>query len=131
MTRLYCLAVVEHATRRVQVLGVTANPAGAWVAQQARNLMPDLGGCAGGLRVLIGDRDSKFTAIFDEVFRAAGIPIVLTAPQAPRMNAIMERQAGTARREVLDRMLISNAAHLRKVLSGYESMSTGTGRIGH
>ena len=121
LTRLYCFAVVEHASRRVQVLGVTANPTGAWVAQQARNLMLDLGDRAGGFRFLIRDRDSKFTAIFDEVFRAEGIRIVLTAPQAPRMNAIMERWAGSVRREVLDRMLIINAAQLRKVLSEYES----------
>jgi len=125
LTRLYCFAVVEHASRRVQVLGVTANPTGAWVAQQARNLMLDLGDRAGGFRFLIRDRDSKFTAIFDEVFRAEGIRIVLTAPQAPRMNAIMERWAGSVRREVLDRMLIINAAQLRKVLSEYESHFNG------
>jgi transposase InsO family protein len=104
---------------------VTANPTGAWVAQQARNLMLDLGDRAGGFRFLIRDRDSKFTAIFDEVFRAEGIRIVLTAPQTPRMNAIMERWVGTVRREVLDRMLIINAAHLRKVLSEYESHFNG------
>jgi transposase InsO family protein len=125
LTRLYCFAVVEHATRRVQVLGVTANPTGAWAAQQARNLMLDLGDRAGGFRFLIRDRDSKFTAIFDEVFRAEGIRIALTAPQAPRMNAIMERWAGSVRREVLDRMLIINAAHLHKVLSEYESHFNG------
>jgi len=125
LTRLYRFAVVEHATRRVQVLGVTANPTGAWVAQQARNLMLDLGDRAGGLRFLIRDRDAKFTAIFDEVVRAEGIQIVLTAPQAPRMNAIMERWVGTVRREVLDRMLNINAAHLRKVLSEYASHFNG------
>lgn len=125
LTRLYCFAVVEHASRRVQVLGVTANPTGAWVAQQARNLMPGLGDRAGGFRFLIRDRDSKFTAIFDEVFRAEGIRIVLAAPQAPRMNAIMERWVGSVRREVLDRMLIINAAHLRKILSEYESHFNG------
>jgi len=115
LTRLYCFAVVEHATRRVQVLGVTANPTAAWVIQQARNLMLDLGDHAGGFKFLIRDRDAKFTAMFDEVFRAEGIRIVLTAPQAPRMNAIMERWVGSVRREILDRMLIINAAHLRKV----------------
>jgi transposase InsO family protein len=121
LTRLYCFAVIEHATRRVYVLGVTANPTAAWVTQQARNLMVDLGDHAGDFKFLIRDRDAKFTAMFDEVFRAEGIRIVLTAPQAPRMNAIMERWVGSVRREVLDRMLIVNAAHLRKVLSEYES----------
>ena len=125
LTRLYCLAVVEHATRHVRVLGVTANPTAAWVAQQARNLMLDLGDRAGGFRFLLRDRDAKFTATFDEVFRAEGIRIVLTAPRAPRMNAIMERWVGSVRREVLDRVLIINAAHLRKVLSEYESHFNG------
>ena len=69
---------------------------------------------------MIRDRDSKFTGLFDEVFRAEGIRIVLTAPQVPRMNVIMERWGGSVRREVLDRILIVNAAHLRKVLAEYE-----------
>jgi transposase InsO family protein len=68
---------------------------------------------------MIRDRDSKFTALFDEAFRAEGIWIVLTASQEPRMNAIMERWVGSVRREILDRILIVNAAHLRKVLAEY------------
>ncbi|MCU1656406.1 MAG: Integrase catalytic region, partial [Pseudonocardiales bacterium] len=120
LTRLYCFAVVEHATRRVHVLGVSANPSAGWVVQQARNLLMDLGERAGSFTFMIRDRDSKFTALFDEVFRAEGIGIVRTAPQAPRMNAIMERWVGSVRREILDRLLILNAAHLRKVLTEYE-----------
>jgi putative transposase len=120
LVRLYCFAVVEHATRRVHVLGVTANPTVGWVAQQARNLMMDLGERAGSFKFMIRDRDGKFTALFDEVFRAEGIRVVLTAPQAPRMNAIMERWVGSVRREILDRILIVNASHLRKVLTEYE-----------
>jgi putative transposase len=80
----------------------------------------DLGERAGSFKFMIRDRDSKFTALFDEVFRAEGIRIVLTAAQAPRMNAIMERWVGSVRREILDRILILNAAHLRKVLTEYE-----------
>jgi putative transposase len=120
LARLYCFAVVEHATRRVHVLGVIANPTAGWVAQQARNLMMELGERAGSFKFIIRDRDSKFTSGFDDVFRAEGIRIVLIAPHAPRMNAIMERWVGSVRREILDRILIVNAAHLRKVLTAYE-----------
>jgi putative transposase len=121
LTRLYCFAVVEHATRRIHVLGVTANPTAGWVAQQARNLMLHLGDRASDFRFLIRDRDSKFTGLFDEVFKAEGIRVVLTARQAPRMNAIMERWVGSVRRELLDRILIVNARHLRKLLAEYET----------
>jgi transposase InsO family protein len=120
LARLYCFAVVEHATRRVHVLGVTANPTVGWVAQQARNLMLDLGDRIGDFRFLIRDRDSKYTALFDEAFTTEGIRVVLTAPQAPRMNAVMEG-VGTVRRELLDRILIMNERHLRKVLAEYET----------
>jgi putative transposase len=121
LARLYCLTVVEHSTRRVHVLGITANPTADRVAQQAKNLILELGDRAGGFRLLIRDRDAKFTAIFDEVFRAEAIRVALTAPQAPRMNAIMERWVGSVRRELLHRILIMNAHHLRKVLAEYES----------
>ncbi|MEV0830101.1 integrase core domain-containing protein [Nonomuraea rubra] len=121
LVRLYCFAVVEHASRRVHVLGVTANPTGGWVAQQARNLMLDVGDRIGDFRFLIRDRDSKFIALFDEVFTTEGIRVLLTAPQAPRMNAAMERWVGSVRRELLDRILIMNERHLRKVLAEYET----------
>jgi putative transposase len=70
---------------------------------------------------LIRDRDSKFTGLFDEVFEAEGIRAVLSAPQAPQINAIMERWVGSAGRELLDRILIINTSHLRKVLAAYEA----------
>ena len=64
-------------------------------------------------RFLIRDRGSNFTRSFDAVFQATGTTILRTAVQAPRMNAICERLAGTLRRELPDRSLIPGEAHLR------------------
>jgi putative transposase len=103
----------------VHVLAATTNPTGAWVAQQARNLMAELGERADRFRFLIRDRDAKYTPVFENVFQAEGIVVLLTPPQAPRANAFAERWVCTVRRECLDRILIYNTRHLLTVLREY------------
>lgn len=117
--RLYVLVFIELQTRIVHVAGVTAHPAGEWVTQQARNLMSLFTDRTAPLRFLIRDRDAKFTAAFDEVFRSEGVRILRTPVRAARANAIMERWFGSLRRECLDRLLIVGRRHLERVLQIY------------
>ena len=116
------LAVIEHATRRVRILGATAHPTAAWVTQVARNMVMDLhdAGAGAGVKFLIRDRDVRYPAAFDAVLQAEGIEVVQTGVRMPRMNAIMERWIRSCRTELLDRTLIWNQAHLLHALREYE-----------
>ena len=127
-TQAYVLAVIEHASRRVRILGTTPHPTKAWTAQQARNLLMDLGEQAHRVKFMIRDRGPNFTAAFDAVLADAGIRTVLcnvrtprSNVRTPRMNAIVERWIGGCRRELLDRTLVWNQHHLRWILREYET----------
>ena len=120
-TRAYVLAVMEHATRRIRILGVTLHPTGEWTAQQARNLLMDLSEQTQRVTFMIRNRGSSFTAASGAVLAGAGIRTVLCSVRTPRMNAIAERWIGGCRREFLDRTLIWNQNHLRRILREYET----------
>jgi hypothetical protein len=116
---LYVLIFVETGTRRVHFAGCTAHPDNAWVTQQARQVMWELEDRDPGIRFLIRDNDTKFTDAFDTVFRSEGIDVIPTPYRAPNANAYVERWIRSVREECLDKLLIINPAHLRRVMREY------------
>jgi putative transposase len=119
LRRLYVLFFLEVGTRRLRIVGVTARPTGAWVAQQARNLAMD--DALAGKRLLIRDCDAKYTTAFDTVFTSEGVRVVKTPVRAPIANAYAERVVQTIRRECLDWILILGQRHLEHILDAYEA----------
>jgi transposase InsO family protein len=119
LRRIYVLFFIELGTRRVQLAGCTQNPNGAWVAQQARNLAIERADHPEPLRFLVHDRDAKFSAAFDEVFRTQGVNVIRTPVKAPNANAHAERWVRTVREECLDWLLIVGRRQLERVLRTY------------
>jgi transposase InsO family protein len=117
LRRFYVLFFIELDSRRVHLAGCTTNPTGGWVAQQARNL--SFSGLLERMRFLIHDRDSKFSAAFDEVFRSEGLKVIHTPIRAPQANAYAERFVRSVRAECLDWLLIVGRRHLEHVLRSY------------
>jgi putative transposase len=119
LRRLYVLFFIELDTRRVHLAGVTAHPNGAWVAQQARNLLLVLGERSRQVRFVLRDRDAKFCRSFDAVFRAEGGEVLVTPVMSPKANAYAERWVQTVRAECLDWLLIVGRGHLDQALRVY------------
>jgi hypothetical protein len=117
LRRYYALFFIAHGSRRVWLAGCTANPTGAWLTQQARNLGLEFS--EAGVHFLIRDRDSKYSGPFDEVFRTEGIRVVKTPVRSPKANANAERFVRTVRAECLDWLLILNRRQLERVLRVY------------
>jgi putative transposase len=105
LQRIYVVFFISLATRRIEYVACTASPEGAWVAQQARNLVMQLAEQQ-PFRFLVHDRDWKFSHGFDEVFRTEGIRVIRTPVQAPNANAHAERWVRTVRTDCLDRIRV-------------------------
>jgi putative transposase len=119
LKRIYVFFALEVGDRSLHVLGVTAHPDGPWTAQQARNLVIDLGDNVARFGFLVRDRAGQFTASFDAVLADAGVAVVKIPPRCPRANCFAERFVLTVRTELTDRMLIFGEQHLRSVLATY------------
>ncbi|WP_329568173.1 hypothetical protein [Streptomyces sp. NBC_01361] len=125
--RQYVLAAIEHATRRVRILGTAAHPTTARVTQAIKNMTMDLEDAGTKTKFDIRDRDAKYPAVIDEILADAGIRTVLTGIRTPRTNSIMERWVQACRHELLDRTSIWNEHHLRHTLRQFELHHTLTG----
>src|SRR5438309_469090 len=119
LTRMYVLFFIELERRLVTLGGVSPHPTGEWVTQRARNLAMALGERTTSVMVLIRDRDAKYMASFDAVFKGDGVRVVKTPVRAPRANAYAERWVRSVRAECLDWTLIWNRRHLERVLTAY------------
>jgi putative transposase len=119
LQRLYVFFVMEIETPRVQVLGVTAHPTAAWTAQQARNLLLDLGERAGHFKFLIRDRDSKFTPTFEEVLTGNGTQIINNPVRPSRGELIRRAVCGHATARVPGPPADPCEQHLRQILAEY------------
>jgi transposase InsO family protein len=119
LKRIYVLFFISLERRRIEFVACTPNPRGAWVAQQARNLLMTLDDRQQPVRFLVHDRDSKFSGGLDQVFTSEGVIVIRTPVQAPNANAHAERWVGSVRRECLDRLLIFSRRQLEHVLRVY------------
>ena len=115
----YVLFALHHASRAVEIVGVTPNPNEAFMGQVARNLTDPVDGFLRDRQFLILDRDSKFTARSRRVLADAGVTLLTTAYQAPDMNAFAERWVQTVKRECLERLILFGPGHLQRALQEF------------
>ena len=115
----YVFFVIHHATRMVEIAGVTPNPGGNFMAQVARNLTDHVDGFLRDKKFLILDNDSLFAKQFCGTLEDAGVKIVRTAFQAPNMNSVAERWVQTVKRECSSKLILFGEQHLRRSLNSF------------
>jgi transposase InsO family protein len=119
LVRVHVFFVIDIASRKVEVAGVTSNPTGAWMRQIARNLLDAEGGFLMGKRHLLLDRDPLYTKEFRAALKKGGVTVIRLPPRSPNLNAYAERFVLSIRSECLDRIVPMGEAHLRLVVREY------------
>tara|TARA_R110002072_G_scaffold27804_1_gene90150 strand:+ start:154 stop:1221 length:1068 start_codon:yes stop_codon:yes gene_type:complete len=115
----YVFFVIHHATRMVDIAGITANPDGNFMAQVARNLTNHVDGFLRGKKYLILDNDALYSKQFVRILKHADTKVVHTAIQAPNMNSLAKRWVLTAKSECLSKMILFDEQHLRRTLCAF------------
>ncbi len=111
----YCLFFIRLATREIRIAGITTSPEEGWMKQIARNMTMAGWGFLKNCRFLIHDRDTKFTAAFDAILKAAGVTPVWLPPHCPNLNSIAERFVRSAK-ECTERFILFGERSLEHVL---------------
>jgi putative transposase len=119
LVTFYTLFVIDMKTRHVEIVGTTVSPVAAFMAQVARNLTDVESGFLKDHRILICDRDTKFTDQLEHMLRDVGIDAVLTPKRAPNCNAYAERFVLSIKAECLRRMVFFGESSLRRAISEY------------
>jgi len=116
----YVLFFIHVGTRRVHISGMTCQPNGPWVEQQARNLVMDLAERGEMASYLIRDGDTKFTEKFDEVFKSEGIKVKKLPFRSPNLNAFAERYVQSIKSECINHFVVFGERHLEHLIREYE-----------
>jgi transposase InsO family protein len=115
----YVLVVMELATRRVQIAGITPHPTAAFMQQCARQLTDPFDGFLLGKRYLLHDRDTKFTQAFDELLKGSGVEPIVLPPRSPNLNAYCERFVRSIKKEALEQMVMLGEGSLSYTIAQY------------
>jgi transposase InsO family protein len=119
LVRYHVFFVMDLASRRVEIAGISRSPDGVWMEQVARNLLDTEDGFLLGKRYLILDRDPLYTGEFRAAMKRGGVEVLRLPPSSPNLNAFAERFVLSIRSECLDRIVPLSEAHLRRSISEY------------
>ena len=119
LTRFTVLVLVELATRRVAIAGISAEPDGPWVTQLARNATDPEDGFLRGLRFLIHDRDPLFSDAVRDTLEAAGVTPVRLPARSPNLNAFAERFVPTIKESCVERFILIGERSLRRAVTAF------------